>query len=243
MARDMLSVLSKELVMLTYWRIGAVAVLGALAGASYVFVPSGQPPAVRTVPLRIPAESPTGRIEVSSFGMAELTPDRLPPMQVLHARIALANDLDDSAWQFDARTTQLEIGAFTAAPLFVNADELSTPSARIPRQEQRELDLYFTVPPTVRRDEDIARFTIAWQVRIGDRAVIGRSAFDGVQTDEPGEGARTVGTGLRWWADPAYPWGQFHRTPGPIVPRPPTRIVVTQAPRGEPFPPTPCDQW
>jgi hypothetical protein len=193
--------------------------------------------------MRIPVDSSTGRIAITSFGMAELTADSMQPMQVLHARVLLANDLDDTPWKFDARTTLLEIGELVAPPIFVNGDAATTPTIWVQRQQQRELDLYFPVPVTVRRDEDIARFAIAWRVQVGDREVASSTGFDGVETDLPGQEARTIGSRRHWWADPEYPWPQFYRRPGPVVHRPPTNIEVTRAPRGEPPTPTPCDQW
>ena len=227
-----------------YLRTGSLALVGALAGAAYVFVPATQPGTSRIAMTRVPAEAPTGRIELASFGITELTPERQPPMQALHVRVTLANFGDDQPLVFDARETRLELGGSVRTPLFVNAEVPALPVTAAPRFEHRMVDLYFTLPTTVQRDEDIPRFAVAWSVTTSARTVTGRDTFDGhADGARPTRPVDTVGGGAHWWADPAYPWPLFWYRPGPIRHRPPEYVTVTKRPQGELEDPAPCDHW
>jgi hypothetical protein len=234
----------KELVMNAYLRTGSLALVGALAGAAYVFVPATQPGTSRIAMSRVPPEAPTGRIELASFGVTELTPESMPPMQTLHVRVTLANFGDDEPLVFDARTTRLELGDIVRAPLFANSEYPALPVMAAPRFRNRVVDLYFGLPTTVQRDEDISKFSVAWSVTTGARRVTGRDHFDGLaeaaRTTRPVD---TVGLGAHWWADPTYPWPLYWHRPGPIRHRPPEYVTVTRRPLGELEDPAPCDQW
>ena len=63
----------------------------------------------------VPPESPQGKVEVTSFGVVEITPDGAGPIAVLHVRLAIANEADLTPWTIT--TTDQETAARGVEPL------------------------------------------------------------------------------------------------------------------------------
>jgi hypothetical protein len=236
----MLHLFVKEHVMHTSTALGWTVIAGALAGTGYLFVPTDQHP---TDPIAV-AILPTGTVELESYGIAGLTPDEQPELGLLHLRVRLTND-KDARWVFDVRDVRLELGTHRAQPLLANGDAIGLPLMSIARGSERMLDLYFALPDTIRRDEDVARFEITWRVTTSAGPLSGRAIFRGLAAEPAYENTEPTGWGPRWWADPDYPWPRFWESPGPIRHRPPSRIDVTRRPQGEPRPldDNPCNAW
>lgn len=206
----------------------AAAVLSAAAGYGYVPKADGI--------TWLPRVEPSGSVEVTSFGDAELTPSELPPMQTLHVRFTVANTRDEQAWVVDLRTVVLAIGEAEATPRFINSDALGLPLVAVRRYERRIFDLYYALPDGIDLAE-IDSVAVRWEVTIGPGSHEGTIAL--TRSDQPPPRSAHVlrtGWGSRWWADPTHPWPLFYRGEGPIVHRAPARAEVTRAPAGEPKP-------
>jgi len=173
-------------------------------------------------------ELPGGRAEVASFGVVELTPDDTPATTTLHVRLALANTSGDQPWAFDATRVTLDLGAVHERPTFANSDRPTLPIAIVDRGETAIVDLYFALPaPPL----DLSHFGVSWIVSTGEGLRVERTRFT---VDELAPAfvsvAHRTGWGRTWWFDPAHEWSSFDHHDGIIVPRPPTRVLVTRPP-------------
>src|SRR5512135_1097435 len=87
------------------------AISGCGESQSYVYAPqttneiSANLPAARTP---IPQEAPQGAVEVASYGITHLHPGGAN-VPVLHVRMIVTNDGDDTPWTVDTREQFVEI--------------------------------------------------------------------------------------------------------------------------------------
>jgi hypothetical protein len=173
-------------------------------------------------------ELPGGRAEVSSFGLVELTPGGEPAMTTVHLRLALANTSGDQPWSFDATRVLLDLGPVHERPTFANSDGATLPIVILDRGESAVVDLYFALPP---RPMDLSHFGVSWIVSTGGATRVERTRF---AADELAPGFVTVnhrvGWGRYWWFDRTHEWSRFDHRDGVIVPRSPTRVLVTRPP-------------
>ncbi len=173
-------------------------------------------------------ELPGGRAEITSFGLVELTPNDEPAMTTMHLRLALANTSGDQPWSFDATRVMFDLGALHERPTFANSDGATLPIVILDRGESSVVDLYFALPA---RPMDLSHFGVSWIVSAGDTTRVERTRF---AADELAPSFVTinhrVGWGHHWWFDPAHEWSRFYDRDGIIVPRPPTRVLVTRPP-------------
>ena len=204
----------------------AAATLFACGESNYVYRPdtanaftSAGLPAERTP---IPQERPQGAVEVTSYGttLLEQGPASVP---VLHARMIVTNDGDDTPWTLDTRRQTLSIAnEGNATPLYANADVQSLPNLTIAKGERRVIDLYFPLPGNVATADRLPHFDLLWEVNTADRVVSSRTSFDRVEVqDQPQYAYDTTwplwaGWGPYWWWDPLYPSTVFVHT-RPVV--------------------------
>lgn len=189
--------------------------LSACGGGQYVYQPETAnavlPSGIAASRTAIPQEQPQGSVEVASYGITQLTTDgqRIP---VIHARLVVSNDGDDSAWHLDARRQIAEIpGAGRSAPIYANADVRTMPDVTIRRHERHIVDLYYPLPDAEASAEHLPAFTLQWEVSTPARTVASSTAFDRVGVDpEPAYAYDAAwpmyaGYGPYWWYDPFYP--------------------------------------
>jgi hypothetical protein len=175
---------------------------------------------------------PGGTVDVVSFGVTEVTADEVGPVQTLHVRFVIGNRRDAIAWTFDTSGVQLATGATTSRPLFVNANAATLPLVRIERGERATVDLFFPLPPSITEDPRATAFEVAWEVFTPARRLAGHAAFARDLVVSPRSRIDEVGTAESWWSDATYTWPIFWRVSGIVLPRPPTHMRVTGAPRG-----------
>ena len=169
-----------------------------------------------------------GSVEVASFGLVELTPDDTPAMSTLHVRLAIANTSDRAPWAFDISKVTLDLGSFHENVTMANSDLATLPVVILDRGEHATIDAYFALPaPPV----DLSHFGVTWQVSTGAGVRLERTRF--VVDDQrppfmPIE--HRAGWGSVWWFDPTHEWTHFYHRAGTMIPRPPTRVLITQPP-------------
>src|SRR5262245_41933122 len=121
----------------------AASMSGCGTSDAYIYQPTEQAsamlegrPAARYA---VPPERPTGDVRVTSFGIPEVEPrPGGPRVKVLHARLVVANNLDDTPWTADTRHQYAWIeGEGKARPVFANSDAPGAPIKTIARGEQR----------------------------------------------------------------------------------------------------------
>jgi hypothetical protein len=171
---------------------------------------------------------PGGRTEAASFGLVELTADDTPATTTLHVRLVVANTSARAPLALDARGVTLDLGSLHERPTFANSDRPTLPLAIVDHGETAVVDLYFALPPF---RVDLSHFEITWKVATPDGVRTERTRF---VTDELAPPtvviAHRAGWGARWWFDPAHEWAGFYHHDGSLVPRPPTRVLVTRPP-------------
>lgn len=216
-------------------KLGFLAVAGVGFVATANFDKQGVtrwPAGYRTMTVAIPPEAPRGRVELASYGLAELTPDGGLPMTALHVRMTVANQRDDVPWSIDFTRTRLDIpGEHRIAPTFVNANIPTLPLAIVERGERVLADLYFALPPRIAAENDLRKFDVTWVVARDGRLLESRTRFEHARKGAPLEATPVppLGASRAWWFDPAYPWSTYYHRPGRLVPRPPRHVTLTRA--------------
>ena len=169
-----------------------------------------------------------GTVQITSFGLVELTPDDTPAMATMHVRMVIANTSDRSPWAFDASTVTLDLGALHEKATLVNSDLATLPIAILDRGEDATVDMYFALPtPPL----DLSHFGVSWLVSTGAGTRIEHTRFFPDEASPPVVTiAHRAGWGTTWWFDPSHEWSRFYHRAGIMVPRPPTRVLVTRPP-------------
>jgi hypothetical protein len=225
----------------------------AFTGAATAFVPASADPEAfeKLVPGAL-----GGEIDVVSYGHGRLSGDRTTHLTVLHVRQTFANRGDDLPWvvDFTGASITLDRGTPPIRPVLVNTDARTLPLLFVERGERRVADLFFAVPAH-RVDERLDTFAVTFRIHTADHryeatTTLARSLYEPTRQERGLE----VGGASAWWADPSYAWSEYERRSGPVVPRPPKRIEVVQAPRAyyvatttpveeESLPTDECNQW
>ncbi len=192
--------------------------LGACATTDYAYAPDIPNSVAAGMPaqsISIPQEAPQGTVQITSYGIAALSPSGTT-VPALHVRMIASNDGDNQPWTIDTSKQLVEIaGEGQSAPMFANADVQTMPIVTIAQHERHVIDLYFPVPATVRSDAQLPGFQVLWQVTTPARTVASRTAFDRVDRDQyASDGAYDTGYvdyGWPYWAGygPYWWYGGF----------------------------------
>jgi hypothetical protein len=190
----------------------------------------------------LPPERPEGEVRVLSSGIIDMqSAPGAGTFPVLHLRLLIANNGDQTAWTLDTRQVFVDIpGEGGAGVLYANADGGSMPLVAVGRGERRTVDLYFPVPGPVAHAGRLPAFDLRWQVQTGARMVAERTPFLRMEVDPPPpahvHAALAVGWWPIWWVHPHYPRAHvFVHAPIVVVPRPAYRayVVAPHHRRGE----------
>jgi hypothetical protein len=221
---------------ISWHRLAIAALVGCAATTSYMYSPQDASywadgyPATATA---VPPESPQGKVEVTSFGVVEITPDGFGPIAALHVRLAVINEGDTTAWTVTTTEQLVEIpGEGRSRPMYVNTNLASLPAAAVAQRERRVFDLYYPLPAGIVDDDDLPVFDFLWQVTTSARTFASRTRFSRFEQESPSSYTRVTlytGWGPYWWYDPFYPRLVFirHR---PIVIHRPGRVIITRPP-------------
>jgi hypothetical protein len=173
----------------------------------------------------IPPESPRGEVFVTSFGTREIDAGGGARSQLIHVRLAVANQQGETSWTVDP-TQQLLVtpSGPPQRPDFLEIDGRSAGPTNVDRGQKRVFDLYYRLPSGVRDASALAGFELQWQVNAGAKVVAERTAFMREPYRDYDESSRTrvavgVGVGVPWWAygyGPAW-WGWGYPYYGPYV--------------------------
>jgi hypothetical protein len=212
----------------------------AIAGTGFIATPDYRHPveppfARRTMHVAVPTGANHGGVDLSSYGLVVITPDRGAPMTTLHLRMRVTNEEDPSPWSVSFSRVAIELPDARIPATFINADLPTLPVAIIERRESVLADLYFAMPTRVKTDADIASFDVAWRVATTGRSPEGRIHFERAGAAAPPELVPTpeLGLGQHWWFDPHYAWPTYYYRPGRATPRPPKFVVVKPLSRFE----------
>jgi hypothetical protein len=156
-------------------------------------------------------QAPRGEVYVTSFGTREV--DEGAGSQLIHARMAVANQSGDGDWMIDPAQQLLVVpGGASQAPSFMEVDGRAGTTTAVPRGQKRVFDLYYRMPG-VRDARDVAGFELRWQVATGQEVYAQQTPFVRQPYDDHLYGRRShvaVGIGPPWWG---YwygpPWGYW----------------------------------
>jgi hypothetical protein len=188
-----------------------------------------------------------GSIDVTSYGVAELSADGDVPIQTLHVRLTYSNRGDPRPWTIDVTAMRVEVGSTVAAPLFVNSDAITLPFVRVGKNEHRVVDAYFELPIG-----ELDTLAVMHRLNTPDQRYEGRVVLRRAASVDDAQASPRIGWGSRWWATNDHSWPAFYHRDGRLVPRPPLTVVITRAPQAtyelapvddETWLGTECDQW
>lgn len=212
-------------------------IAGCSSTASYIYSPQGarlSSDGYPTTSIAVPPEAPQGTVDVTSFGITEITPEGPGPIAALHVRLAIANDGDGTPWTLNTNEQLVEIaGEGRSRPIFVNTDIQTLPTVLIAQRERRVLDFYYALPVGVHQEDNLPAFDVLWQVTTPARTFSSRTHFERITQQPPTGGVEVsywTGWGPFWWYNPFYHHVVFVRHRPHYVPRGP-RVIVTQPPR------------
>jgi hypothetical protein len=162
--------------------LGVFLLVCGCGGASqYAFFPATANARVGDRPAeayRLPVTGPHGEVRVTSLGETDLrpAPGRAPAPAIL---VRLVVDDDDAVpWFVDTRRITLKpFGREPIAPAEVQVEGSQTPIVKIPRGEERTIDLYFPLAATAATEEPLPGFDVVWQVRTGAGEIARHTRF------------------------------------------------------------------
>lgn len=80
---------------------------------------------------------------MACFGVVEILPDGVGPVDALHVRLTITNDGDATPWSITANDQLCDIaGEGRSWPYFVNTDAPGLPTVTVAQRQRRVLDLY-----------------------------------------------------------------------------------------------------
>jgi hypothetical protein len=154
-------------------------VLGCAATSPFVYPPEEQASASiegrAAARYGVPPQAATGSVRVALFGVKELRVEGSRPLAVLHARIVIANDTDQTPYSVESSHLYASIGQARLAPALVKTEGAC--GAGVARGERCSLDVYFALPRGLRTEDRIASCDIGWELSTGVRIVGGRTPF------------------------------------------------------------------
>lgn len=195
----------------------AVAALGAVGCGTtrYGYRPAAMNasneagfPASRYV---VPPEAPQGEAFVTSFGTREIDPKDRGTAQLVHVRLAVANEAGAGPWTLDPGKLLLTPpGGAPQRPDFMEIDGRQNGSTEIAQGQRRVLDLYYRLPSGLPDASRLPSFDFSWEVGLGGRDFAEHTPF----VQEPYEAyERTnrsyVAVGVAspwWWGGYGAPW-------------------------------------
>jgi len=146
----------------------------ALAALAVVLISfAGERRAYPAVRYALPGpDRPRGEIKVESYGVRAES----AWVGVLHVRLTITNDVDDTPWQIDTGEVTAEIEGQGASQAGSVATDAGTPPLlSVPRGERRVVDLYFAAPTSLAGSPSSC--SVTWSVRTGDGAVTEETSF------------------------------------------------------------------
>jgi hypothetical protein len=126
----------------------------------------------------LPVEKPAGEAFVTSFGTRAVGSGEPADAQLIHVRLAVANQAADAQWSIDPGQLTLASGsAPPQRPDFMEIDGRQNGSTEIARGQRRVLDLYYRVPGGAVDAGAVPTFDFAWQVNLGDTVFAEHTSF------------------------------------------------------------------
>ena len=155
----------------------------------------------------VPAQAPAGEAFVTSFGTRDLGQGASSGNQLIHVRLAVANQSSPAVWSIDpGQLTLATPGGAPQRPDFMEIDGRQNGSTDIPSGQRKVLDLYYRVPGGAPDARAVPTFDFAWQVNLGATAFAEHTPFQRepyVDYESANRRYVAVGAPVPWW------WGWY----------------------------------
>jgi len=161
----------------------------------------------------IPAQAPQGEAFVTSFGTRELDEQGRGGTQLVHVRLAVANQESATPWSVDPATLLLRpassAGGTASAgqrPDYMEIDGRQNGGTDIARGQRRVFDLYYRMPAGPAASSTPPAFDFAWEVNLGPTIFAEHTPFTREPYEEyerQSERYVAVGVAPPWW------WGWY----------------------------------
>jgi hypothetical protein len=147
---------------------------------------------------------PGGDVSIASYGVTDVWPTDRPAdaLHALHLRVSISNR-STTPWTFDTADSRLVLrGGDVLAPAFASADSGPRPPLVVVSPEgERVADLFFLLPPSLQRAQDLPTFDALWQLQTSTGVVTERTPFARLVMARASD-ERSAGD-----YGPGYPWG------------------------------------
>jgi hypothetical protein len=155
----------------------------------------------------VPPEAPQGEAFVTSFGTREIDPKDHGSAQLVHVRLAVANQTGAGTWMLDPGKLLLTPpGGAPQRPDFMEIDGRQNGSTEIPPGQRRVLDLYYRLPGGLPDASRLPSFDFSWEVGLGGRVFAEHTPFVREPYEDYERTNRSyvaVGVAAPWW------WGWY----------------------------------
>ena len=159
----------------------------------------------------VPPDAPRGEVYLTSFGTREVETGGDARAQLIHVRLAVANQEGDAAWSVDPGQQLLVTpGVAPQKPDFMEIDGRHDGNPTVGRGQRKVIDLYYRMPGGARDADRLPTFDLQWQINAGGKLVAERTPFVREAYRDYGESNRrsvAVGVVAPWWAYGYGPWG------------------------------------
>ena len=162
----------------------------------------------------VPADAPEGEAFVTSFGTRD-GGQGTQGGQLVHVRLAVANQTGAASWQIDPGKLLLKANAGVAQrPDFMEIDGAQNGNTEVARGQRRVLDLYYRMPAGAPDANAPPAFDFSWEVNLDGKVFAEHTPFSREPYDEYERETRSyVAVGVAppwWWAGYGpYFWGPY----------------------------------
>jgi hypothetical protein len=179
----------------------------------------------------IPAQSPHGDVRVAILGVSKLERQGKgdisedEDIRAMHVRMIVDNNDDTAPWQVDTRQQigKLDNGG-QSRPAFASFSKGQPPIATIAPGTSETLDLYYPLPASMQKVDEIPHFEVLWHVQTAESLVAERTTFERVEIETappPPYYAYGMGMGPGCWYDPFWANYTFWGAPPLVTTTPP----------------------
>jgi hypothetical protein len=151
----------------------------------------------------VPPNAPRGEVFVTSFGTRQVDETSDARSDLVHVRVAVANQTGTGTWTF-APSRQLLVaqGAAPQGPEFLEIDGRNPGDDRIAPAQRKVFDLYYRMPKGASHDAIVPGFDLTWQLEADGQSVSERTSFVREPYRDYGEATRSywaTGVVSPWW--------------------------------------------
>jgi hypothetical protein len=158
----------------------------------------------------VPPDAPQGEVFLTSFGTRAIDTGHETRGQLIHVRLAIANQAASGAWSLDPAHQLLVVpGVAPAPPDFMEIDGRHDRSPTVDPGQRRVIDLYYRMPGGARDADKLPAFELQWQINVAGKVVAEHTPFVREAYRDYDDTSRSyvaAGVVAPWWAYGYGPW-------------------------------------